>query len=239
MADLNSSLASVEETRHMTYTKPCQLPENVAFEIMKWEIGSSKFDKKETRRCLLRSDGIVELLVYPGAKLLLSASQTTELNAAISSGRKYFTVACSWSKVDQVLPIDFLTEARRSALACPIYDGKVFFFSCGGLFQHYHRKCINYFVPQHYLISQQHQHRHLHLTSLTSPGTSVCYFSHPNVVRVIVTTNTCGLCIILHVWTASFGDTLPSSIVHIHLILFKPGDVSHFNKMWLSPSVKI
>lgn len=90
MADLNSFISSLEEARHTAYTKPCQLPINVAFEVLKWEVVASTFDKKDTPRPLLNSDGYVDLLLYPGAKFLVSSSKTAKINSSIGSGSKFY-----------------------------------------------------------------------------------------------------------------------------------------------------
>lgn len=112
------------QTRAVNYTKPCQLPTNIAFTLLKWEMETSKFDKKKTPKVTVKADDYVDLAVWIGARHAhISDTQVDSLNKSISEGKKFYIVARLFSKQEQV-PIDLLTEEKKIEQGLEDFDGK-------------------------------------------------------------------------------------------------------------------
>lgn len=115
------------QSRALNYTKPCQLPTNIAFRLVKWEMEESRFEKKKTPKVILKADDYVDLAVWIGSRHAnISDEQVASLNKSISEGKKYYIVARLFSKQEQV-PVDVLSEQKKVAQSLEDFDRKLSF----------------------------------------------------------------------------------------------------------------
>lgn len=116
----------VSQEKAVIYTKPCQLPANIAFQMQKWNMTESKFQKgKFTSQCTVKMDQFVNLLVYPGTKYEnVPADKLATINKAIADGHDWYLVARHYTSVDRV-PVDIMPASRKQAQNLPTFDCSV------------------------------------------------------------------------------------------------------------------
>ncbi|XP_052128732.1 uncharacterized protein LOC113214379 [Frankliniella occidentalis] len=113
----------VPQDKATVYTKPCQLPPNIAFKLEKWTLTESKFKKNQvTSQITVQMDDFVNLLIYPGGKFEnVPNDKVSKINNAIKNGEDWFLVARNWTSVDRV-PIDILPLSKKREQNLPTFD---------------------------------------------------------------------------------------------------------------------
>ncbi|KAK3931975.1 Alpha-1,4-glucan:maltose-1-phosphate maltosyltransferase [Frankliniella fusca] len=111
-----------DEERPPLYTRPYQLPPNIAFEIMSYSNVEKRNSKEKTHKIVIKTDEFTSLMVYPGARFpKMNDTTIPTFNTKLAEGEKYYLVARRWTSIDRV-PLDIVGEQKRLAQNLPLYD---------------------------------------------------------------------------------------------------------------------